>query len=123
MKHKPTKKMSFAKLYNKVTFSVNTEGFEYCKLKDLYEPKAKEQKTHVLNGLFVNKSPLGESPVFICAELKKLVNIPSHLADTCKTILSDCDAVQAIEEGKVGFYIYSYEARGKECYSIRFVDL
>lgn len=115
--------MSFAKNFNKVTFSVNTEGFDYCKLKDLYEPKSKEQRIFVLDGLFVNKSPLGESPVFICAPLKKLINIPSHMTDTCKAILRDSDAVQAIEEGKVGFTIYTYEARGRECYSIRFVDL
>lgn len=114
--------MSFAKIYNKVTFSVNTEGFDYCKLKDLYSEKTKNT-VYPLDGLFVNKSPLGLSPVFICGELKKLVNAPAHLAETCQRILSDSDAIDAIERGKVGFTIYPYTARGKECYGVRFVDL
>lgn len=114
--------MSFAKQFNKVTFSVDTTGFEYCKLKDLYTEKTKD-KVYPLDGLFVNKSPLGLSPVFICSGLKKLVNAPSHLAETCQRILSDSDAIDAIERGKVGFTIYPYTARGKECYGIKFVDL
>ncbi len=114
--------MSFAKQFNKVTFSVDTTGFEYCKLKDLYTEKTKDTVYH-LDGLFVNKSPLGLSPCFICAELKKLVNAPAHLAETCQRILSDAEAVDAIESGKVGFTIYPYTARNKECFGVRFVDL
>ena len=114
--------MSFAKTFNKVSFSVDTTGFDYCKLKDLYDTKHKE-KVFTLNGLFVSPSPLGESPVFICADLKKLVNIPSHLTSTAKAILSDVDAVETIERGKVGFSIYTYESHKKECYGVKFVDL
>lgn len=114
--------MSFAKQFNKVTFSVDTTGYEYCKLKDLYNAKTKD-KVYRLDGLFVNRSPLGLSPVFICSDLKKLVNIPSHLTETAQAILSDVDAVEEIEGGKVGFTIYTYESHKKECYGIKFVDL
>ena len=113
---------SSAKQFNKVTFSVDTTGFEYCKLSELYNAK-KPNETIKLDGIFVNKSPLGFSPVAICAEKKKLVNLPSHLTETARAILADTDAVAAIENGKVGFTVYTYEARGKECYSIKFVDL
>lgn len=113
--------ISFAKQFNKVTFSVDTTGFEYCKLAELYNEKKPE--TLKLDGIFVNKSPLGFSPVAIVADKKKLVNLPSHLTETARAILADTDAVTAIENGKVGFTIYEYEARGKQCYSIKFVDL
>ena len=113
---------SFAKQFNKVTFSVDTTGFEYCKLSELYDKK-NENETIKIDGIFVNKSPLGYSPVAICADKKKLVNLPSHLTETARAILADSDAVAAIENGKVGFTIYEYEARGKQCYSIKFVDL
>lgn len=114
--------MSFAKQFNRVSFSVDTTGFEYCKLKDLYTAKTKN-KVYRLDGLFVNRSPLGLSPVFIVADLKKLVNIPSHLTETAQTILSDVDAVEQIEGGKVGFTLYTYESHGRECYGVKFVDL
>lgn len=113
--------MSFAKQFNKVTFSVDTTGFEYCKLSGLYN--AKKPETLKLDGIFVNKSPLGFSPVAIVADKKKLVNLPPHLTETARAILANEDAVKDIENGKVGFTIYEYEARGKQCYSIKFVDL
>lgn len=108
--------------FNKVNFSVDTKGFTYCKLKELYNKKD-VNKVHVLNGLWVSKSPLGESPVFIVAECKKLVNMPQHLTETARQILADSNAVAAIESGKVGFTIHEYEARKKVCYSINFVDI
>lgn len=107
--------------FNKVSFSVDTKGFTYCKLKELYN-KIDVNKIHTLNGLWVSKSPLGESPVFIVAECKKLVNIPQHLTETARQILADSNAVAAIERGKVGFTIHEYESRNKVCYSVNFVD-
>lgn len=114
--------MDFAKQFNKVTFSVDTTGFEYKKLKELYTPETKET-VYKLNGIFVNQSPLGFSPVAIVADSKALVNLPAHLTETARKILADSDAVQAIETGKVGFTVYEYEARGKQCFSIKFVNL
>lgn len=108
--------------FNKVSFSTDTKGFTYCKLKELYNKKDLN-KIHTLNGLWVSKSPLGESPVFIVAECKKLVNMPQHLTETVHRILADSDAVAAIESGKVGFTIHEYEARKKVCYGINFVDI
>lgn len=108
--------------FNKVSFSVDTTGFTYCKLKELYNEK-NANKIYTLNGLWVSKSPLGESPVFIVAECKKLVNMPQHLSEIARQILADNNAVTTIESGKVGFTIHEYEARKKVCYSINFVDI
>lgn len=114
--------MSFAAQFNKVVFSVDTKGYEYAKLSTLYDKKHAD-KVYTLNGLWVSKSPLGESPVFIVSDLKKLVNMPQHLTETARQILSNEEAVKAIEQGKVGFTVYEYEARKKTCYGIKFVDI
>ncbi len=116
---------TFASKYNKTGFGIDTTDFEYVKLSALYNDAKEggEDVIHNINGIYVNKSPLGLSPVIIDAPNSRLVNLPSHLAETCQNILADSEAVEAIKANKVGYTIYEYEARGKKCYSIRFVDL
>lgn len=113
---------SFANSFNKVTFSIDVTDFEYCKLAALYNEKAPQTVYH-LDGMWTNKSPLGESPVFICAELGKLVNMPMHLTPTVKEILANPNAVEAIKNGKVGFTVYEYESHGRKCYNVKFADI
>lgn len=112
---------TFSSKFNKVGFGVNTTGFKYVKLADLYSEGA--DTVHVLNGIFINSSPLGVAPVFIESDKKRMVNIPSHMAATCQDILADTEAVNAIKDGKVGYKVYTYETKGKTCFSVTFVDL
>lgn len=118
---------SFSAKFNKngVNFGIDTKDFKFVKLKDLYNDpnNGGSDVIHSIHGVWVHKSPLGESPVVIDEFKKQLVNLPEHMTDTVRQILSDPEAVQAIKDGKVGYTIYEYEARGKKCYSIRFVDL
>lgn len=113
---------SFAKSFNKTTFDVDVTDFEYCKLATLYNADA-PQTVYRVNAMWVQKSPLGDSPVFVVSELGKLVNMPSHTATTVREITANVDAVEAIKNGKVGFTVYEYESHGKKCYNVRFVDL
>lgn len=113
---------SFANQFNKVTFSIDVTDFEYVKLAALYNAE-QPNTVYKLDGVWVNKSPLGESPVFICAELGKLVNMPMHLTATAREILNNSDAVNAIRNGKVGFTVYEYESHARKCYNVRFTDL
>ncbi len=115
---------TFASKYNKTGFGIDTTDFEYIKLSAMYTDKkiGGADVIHDINGIYVNKSPLGLSPVIIDAANNLLVNLPQHMAETCQNILADSEAVDAIKGGKVGYTIYEYEARGKKCYSIRFVD-
>ena len=112
---------SFACKFNKTSFGIDTTDFKFVKLADLYKEDPK--KVHVINGMYVHKSQLGDSPVAICSDAKQLVNMPSHLTETVREVLADGDAIQAIKDGKVGFTIYDYESHGKKCYSMTFVDL
>lgn len=116
---------SFASKFNKTTFGIDTTDFHYTKLADIYnsESEVGNDVIHKINGLYVHKSQLGDSPVIIDEENKRLVNLPSHTAETVREILADDEAVQTIKDGKVGYTIYEYESHGKKCYSISFVDL
>lgn len=119
---------SFANKFNKfkkTSFCIDTTGFKYVKLSDLYNSPEDGggDIVHVINGLYVHKSPLGDSPVIIDACKKKLVNLPSQMAETVREILQDDEAVETIKEGRVGYTIYEYESHGRKCYSISFVDL
>lgn len=113
---------SFAKSFNKTTFDVDVTDFEYIKLAALYNADA-PQTVYRVNAMWVQKSPLGDSPVFVVSELGKLVNMPQHTAATVREITSNAAAVDAIKNGKVGFTVYEYESHGKKCYNVRFVDL
>lgn len=116
---------SFASKFNKTSFEIDTTNYPYCKLSDIYTSKEEGGKDviHPINGMWCRKSPLGDSPCIIDDVNKRLVNLPSHCAETVREILSDGDAIQAIKEGKVGYVIYEYESHAKKCYSISFVDM
>lgn len=116
---------SFASKFNKTTFGIDTTDFQYTKLADIFnsENEGGKDVIHNINGIYVHKSQLGDSPVIIDEKNKRLVNLPSHTAETVREILADDEAVETIKAGKVGYTIYEYESHGKKCYSISFVDL
>lgn len=116
---------SFASKFNKTTFGIDTTDFQYTKLSVIFnsENEGGEDVVHKINGLYVHKSPLGDSPVVIDEENKRLVNLPSYTAKTVREILADDEAVQTIKDGKVGYTMHEYESHGKKCYAISFVDL
>lgn len=118
------KGFSFASKFNKTSFDIDTTDFPFVKLTDIYNSKEDGgcDVVHPINGLYVHKSQLGDSPVIIDAENKRLVNLPQFTADTIRDILSDSDAVEAIKSNKVGYTIYEYDSHAKKCYGITFVD-
>lgn len=115
---------TFASRHNKTSFGIETKDFPFVKLSTLYNDKKNGGGDVVrpVNGLWVHKSQLGDSPVIIDAENKMLVNLPSHLSEEVRGILACEDDVQAIKDGKVGYTIYEYDSHGKKCYSIHWVD-
>ena len=114
--------ISFSKTFNKTSFGIDTKDYEYIKLSDLAKASSPDE-IHPINGLYVHCSALGDSPVVIDVQTKKLVNIPKHLGETFREILANDEAVQAIKDGKVGYTIYTYESHAKTCYGISFVDI
>ena len=113
---------SVASKYNsQKVFNVNTEGFEYKSLEELY---IDEDTVYIVKGIYINKKGnFGEEPVLATDDC--YVNLPSHLVETCKEMIADNDAVSAINDGLVGFTIYKYfKAKyNRDCYSVRWVDV
>lgn len=118
------KDFSFASAFNKANFGVDTTDFPFVKLIDIYNDKKDggDYAVHPINGVYVHKSQLGDSPVIIDAENKRLVNLPQFMGDVVREILANSDAVNAIKANKVGYTIYEYESHAKKCYGITFVD-
>lgn len=118
------KKFSFASKFNKTSFGIDTADFTFVKLTDLFNSKQDGggDVIHPIDGVYVHKSQLGDSPVIIDAANKHLVNLPSFTGETIREILQDSDAIQTIKDGKVGYTIYEYESHGKKCYNITFVN-
>lgn len=118
------KGFSFASKFNKTNFGIDTTDFPFVKLIDVYnsDKDGGGDVVHPINGLYVRKSQLGDSPVIIDAENKRLVNLPQFTGDIVREILADSEAVDAIKANKVGYTIYEYESHAKKCCGITFVD-
>ena len=114
---------SFASEYNREKlFNIDTSNFEYFDLDDIFD--GDETKVYPCNGIYIStKGYYGEHPVVAMDD--KYVNLPQHMMDMVKDILNDKRAVKAINDGTVGFTIYTYEQKryGTTCYSIRCVDI
>lgn len=119
-----SKGFSFASTFNKTSFGIDTTDFPFVKLADIFnsEKDGGSDAVHHINGMFVHKSQLGDSPVIIDAENKRLVNLPAFMGDMVREILANSDAVAAIKANKVGYTIYEYDSHAKKCYGISFVD-
>lgn len=117
--------MSFATRHNKGSiFTVDTEGFDYKKLEDLYNEDA--DKIHVIQGIYINhKSEYGDAPVAICESY--FANLPGYLLDECQGMLASEEDIRDIKAGLVGFVVDPYEKKVgknmKTCYGIKWVDV
>ena len=116
--------MSFASRYNRGSkFNVNTDGYKYITLQELQDP-ADLEKVYQLLGLYINrKSKFGESPVAIISGY--FVNLPKHLTNDVKEMLSDPETVDDIKAGKCGFSIREYDDKtyNRHCYSVEWSDI
>ena len=116
--------MSFASKFNKgKKFNIDTEGFEFVDRKDLFASEG-EGAVFPLTAIFINtKSQYGDHPVF--ATDKFFVDAPAHMMDVVEDILKDDDAIEDINNGKVGFTLYEFTSDKYKVNSIgiRFVDV
>jgi len=103
-------------------FKVDTEGFEFRKLGDLFNAKRPDAVFHVY-GLYINrKSKYGESP--FAASDGYFISLPSHLVDVVKDILNDDEAIEQMNTGRAGLVIRTYEDdKGVTHYTADFVDV
>lgn len=115
--------MSIAK-HNKqmAKFKVDTEGFEFKKLGDLYDAKEPETVFSVY-GLYINRR--GKyGPSSFAASDGFFISLPAHLLDTVTDILQDQESIDQINDMKAGLVIRTYEDdKGVTHYTADFVDV
>ena len=120
-------RFSFSKKFNtEKLFNIETEGFEYMSLEDLYNATANLETptVFVIRGVYINRKSLyNPSPVVALDDT--YVNLPSHLLPACEEMLHDRLAVDAINQGRCGFRIEKYFQKRyqRECYSVEWVDI
>lgn len=103
-------------------FTVDTTGFEFKKLGDLYDAK-KPDMVYSVYGLYINrKGKYGESP--FAASDGYFISLPAHLTDVVKAILNDSEAIEQMNTSKAGLVIRPYDDdKGVTHYSADFVEV
>lgn len=111
-------------------FNVDTEGFEYFTLKEVFE--ADDYNANILKvlGAYItidNRSEyerrvgkgIGPHPVLILED--KFLNLPQHTTETWRAILNNDVACESIKNGHLGISIYLYKKKGylENFYSIK----
>lgn len=115
--------MSFASRHNKVNrWNINTQGFEYKKIKDLVTADGEDITYKVFGAMLHKGGKYGDSAAVILESC--YVSLPTHMAGEVSEILDSTEDCEAIRAGKVGIEFYSYESKsGNICYGANWVDL
>lgn len=112
--------MSVAKYNKGLLFNVETKGFKFYKLKDIYQ---NDSVKYYIKGLVIFNTQYGDSANAILED--KFVNLPNHMVMTVREMLNDDELIQNIKADKVGFTIRQYEdvkhGAGK-CYGITWFE-
>ena len=109
--------MNFSKFNKERLFNINTTGFDYINLEDLYR-KNKEGKQYKVYGLYIGtKSEFAPETPIVALE-NCYVNLPVHQLAEVQAMLSDRSAIQGIRNGECGFTIQRYyqQKYKKDCY-------
>lgn len=109
--------MNFTKFNKERLFAVNTAGFDYVSLEDLYNKNPKG-KVYKVMGLYIGTKSQFDPEVPIVALDDTYVNIPVHQLAEVQAMLSDRNAIQGIRNGECGFTIQHYYQQRfkKDCY-------
>lgn len=109
--------MNFAKFNKERLFDVNTAGFEYYSLEDLYNHNRKD-RVYQVRGLYIGTKSDFDPEVPIVALDDRYVNIPVHQLSEVQAMISNKAAIRAIRDGECGFTIATYyqQKYKKTCY-------
>ena len=104
--------------FEKIEWGVDTNGFVFKKIKDIYEVTNVVQ---VFGFFFVKSENYGLQPVAILKDC--LLNLPTHKRDIISEMLKNPDAVNAIKNGECSLTFRQYKSKyNKVCYDFDFID-
>lgn len=115
--------MNFSKFNKERLFNVNTAGFDYYSLEDLYKNHKSDHVYQVL-GMYIGTKSEYDPETPIVALKDRYVNIPVHQLAEVQAMLSDKSAIRAIRDGECGFVIKTYyqQKYKKTCYKAEWVN-
>lgn len=104
--------------FEKIEWGVDTNGFVFKKIKDIYE---ENNVVQVFGFFFVKSENYGLQPVAILKDC--LLNLPTHKRDIISEMLKNPDAVNAIKNGECSLTFRQYKSKyNKVCYDFDFVN-
>ena len=104
--------------FEKIEWGVDTNGFVFKKIKDIYE---ETNVIQVFGFFFVKSENYGLQPVAILKDC--LLNLPTHKRDIISKMLKNPDAVNAIKNGECSLKLREYRSKyNKTCYDFDFID-
>lgn len=106
------------------TFTVNSDNFPFVNLKEIAEENGIDKVLKV-QGAFTFEGKRGKLRPVLIAEGHK-INLPDHMLKDIQKLLSKDEYIQAVNDGKCGFQITTYEDTeygNGTCYSGIFVDI
>lgn len=98
-------------------FGVETKGFTYVKLSDLYNENGPDEVYQVL-GAYQREGQFGLESVLIING--KFVNLPHHLNDDVSVILQN---VEVIDNKQLGFKVEPYKSKYGQFHSVEWIDM
>ena len=109
--------MNFSKFNKERLFNINTAGFDYVNLEDLYNTSKPGTQFKVC-GLYIGTKSQFDPEVPIVALADKYVNLPVHQLAEVQAMLSDRSAIQGIRNGECAFTITKYyqQKYKKDCF-------
>ena len=106
------------------TFTVDSDNFPFVNLKEVAEENGIDKVLKV-QGAFTFEGKKGKKRPVLIADNHK-INLPDHMLKDIEKLLSKDEYIQAVNEGKCGFLITTYEDTeygNGTCYSGIFVDI
>ena len=106
------------------TFTVNSDNFPFVNLKEIAEENGIDKVLKV-QGAFTFEGKRGKLRPVLIADGHK-INLPDHMLKDIQKLLSKDEYIQAVNDGKCGFLITTYEDTeygNGTCYSGIFVDI
>lgn len=106
-------------------FDVDLSEAPFFKLSQIYK-EVEEGEVLELVAVYINgKSKYGAHPIAVTRWGDSLaqIDLPAHLNDVVKEMISDDKLFAGIKNCECGFTVREYEANGKTCYTVSFVDI
>lgn len=106
-------------------FDIDLSEAPFFKLSVVYRDLDEGEVLPLIACYINGKSKYGAHPIAVTEVGGHLaqIDLPQHLTDTVKQMITDDELFEGIKNGECGFVVREYESNGKQCYTVSFVDI